>query len=232
MNFREASEHMKQLPEVMDAVAREAIELDTEVKEGQQETAQDEAKIVRKNIKEQLLNAEYTTTDANALSRIYEQRVLRQSQLLGKSPLQIFREENVNINLIDSRQDIPTGDQVFEQKDERLSRAEAAGFDTSRVLYHGGVAKITEFKTNKKGANKYLEGVYTTPQIGEAERYRDFVKNRDQESEIYAFYVPKNLLNLDSKESVDKAIKEIGLEEYSPKRYSKFKYNLHLLIYF
>jgi hypothetical protein len=105
----------------------------------------------------------------------------------------------------------------------RLELARKAGFDTSRVVYHGGPTEITEFKTNGKGANKFLEGVYMTPSKNEADRYRGMASRVPDGGEIYSFYPPKELLDLDNVEAVDEAIKKIGLEV--PKYKSKFKYN-------
>lgn len=104
-------------------------------------------------------------------------------------------------------------------------RAEAAGFDTSKVLYHGGAAKITNFKTFPKGINKYLEGVYMTPSMNEAERYADIVKSNKKESEIYSFYAPKGLLNLDIESEVVAAIEKMGLEVPKLPKSKQYKYN-------
>lgn len=104
-------------------------------------------------------------------------------------------------------------------------KAEFLGFDTSRVLYHGGPAKITQFKTNPKGANKYLEGVYMAYGKNDASRYADFAKKDTGDSEIYEFYPPKNLLNLDSFELVDEAIVKMGLEIPVLKKSKQYKYN-------
>lgn len=117
----------------------------------------------------------------------------------------------------------PTSFNQTETTSQRVERANEAGFDTSRVVYHGGPAEITEFKTNDKGANKFLEGVYMTPNKDEADRYRGMSSRSVDGGQIYSFYPPANLLDLDSDTAVDEAIEKIGLE--IPKYKPKFKYN-------
>lgn len=114
---------------------------------------------------------------------------------------------------------------IYNQSKATKQKAEELGFDTSRVLYHGGPAKITQFKTNPKGANKYLEGVYMAYGKNDASRYADFAKRDTGGSEIYEFYPPKNLLNLDSFELVDEAIIKMGLEIPALSKSKKYKYN-------
>lgn len=55
--------------------------------------------------------------------------------------------------------------------DDRLQRAEAAGFDTSKTFYHATTADFSEFKVNPKGVNTYGEGIYFSDKSFGADRF-------------------------------------------------------------
>lgn len=96
-------------------------------------------------------------------------------------------------------------------EEARMARAKEMGFDISRTYYHGGTDGYEEFKTNPKGANKFLEGVYFTPNKNDASRYSDMASGQRGGGKLYEVYVRGKLLDLDNVENIPAVLKELGL---------------------
>lgn len=101
---------------------------------------------------------------------------------------------------------------------DQAKRAAEMGF-SPETSYHGTpiTNKFEQFKTNPKGANKYLEGVYSTRSLNEADRYSEGTGN------IYNLKMRGEHLNLDDTKKIDQVIKNLGLN--IPQKFTKFKYN-------
>lgn len=88
------------------------------------------------------------------------------------------------------------------QKDARLKRAEEAGFDTSKVFYHGSPKTFEKFMPSIGGQSG--SGVYLTPVKSEAVNYGE---------NIYEVYTKvRKSADLTSYESTLKIAKEIGVD--------------------
>ena len=157
------------------------------------------------------------------------------AQREGIDPAELFNELNISVG---RGQSTEAGANVLNQDgspvdmtpEARTARAEAMGFDTSRRVFHGGPAGITDFRTNGKGANKYLEGVYMTPSENEADRYAGMARRRADgslgDTEIYSFHPPRDLLQLDDVVEVNDALKKMGLPtKVAGHKEGAFKYN-------
>lgn len=211
----------KSLPEsvsIMQAAPATIEELAAEAK-----SAEVQVDEIESNVKAQLEAAGVAPADASQYAILEARRFRTRAARLGVSPEELFKQQGLKIT-----SEAAAGGQVFEQakKIERPFWADAKnlGFDTSTIYYHGGPSGIEEFKTNKKGANKFLEGIYLTKSKNEADRYASMSKNK-AEPNVYPLYIRGKFLNLDNTDSIPSVLRELNLPEVKLSKSKQYKYN-------
>lgn len=204
-------------------VAREKLKQDTKrtAEEAQKDMISQGAEDVANQVVAQLQDTRtYSKTGLNRVKELVQSHFATRGEILQRDPREIYKEEGLNIKQFEDlpaelkgalEQSAPVKTDTTEFKAWFGNSKAVDESGKPKVYYHGTSADIKEFKVGKgRGViNKYGEGVYLTdnPQMASW-----FSRGQDGQNIIPTYLKTENPVNLNSDESINKALTDIGIE--------------------
>lgn len=155
----EIKQEQKEIEDDLTRVKQEALDKGYDIEES--------AKEVGSSITEQLKNTGMKEADAKTYAKIYESTFKSLGLRTGLDPKALFAQYGLRINnqqVIDSlieKKEITAGEFNQNQINEQITRAEKAGYDTSKLYYHGTRSEFDSFEiTNVDKVATLGSGVY------------------------------------------------------------------------